>query len=119
MGEGRPEENELEHIEGYVTSVAVLQVGERDFLRMTVDRTSAVGFEMKEVWTFFVYLDVGTTVALAQFQLLRDAMMQGWIVEIGYDGPPPEASQLRDTIGELPAYKVTVIPVTRIQELML
>ncbi|MFZ5477062.1 MAG: hypothetical protein ACOZNI_09835 [Myxococcota bacterium] len=75
MGDDGPdyEDDFLLDTMGYVTRVWVEQENGRDslYFKLVIYRD-----DDDEPWvqTFWIYLDVGTTVALAQLQLLRDAM---------------------------------------------
>ncbi len=92
----------LERAVGYVQYVAVEQMDGRD----------AIVFRLEE-WEYYVdtvskryaiYLDVGTTVALAQLQLLRDAMVHQYAVALYFLDDS-------DDTGFRFAYEVMVIPV--------
>lgn len=75
------EEDNLETFDGYVTELWVEQEDERDQLKFNL--YSQEGSQEYEI-TFNIYLDVGTTVALAQLQLLRDAMLHNLLVTVHF-----------------------------------
>lgn len=82
----RPDPDDLETLKGYVTQIDVIQEGERDlFTFVLVEDFFNSGSGRAEEWWFWIYLDVGATVALAQLHLLRDAMANDWLVEVDYD----------------------------------
>ena len=64
---GRPDRDTLDHISGIVKEIEVEQTGQRDRVRFKLD-SSGIRF-----WT---YLDEGTTVTLAQLQILRESLVQ-------------------------------------------
>lgn len=81
----RPGHDQLATVGGYVVKIWVEQEGERDQLKFTLEMFSQVTGQLSSrQWTFSIYLDVGTTVALAQLQLLRDAMANLWFTEVDY-----------------------------------
>lgn len=71
-------EEDFDTWSGYVRWIEVSQVGERDTLYFSLIDTD------NQTQNFYTYLDSGTTVALAQLQLLRDAFASNWYVTVGY-----------------------------------
>lgn len=82
----RPDPDELSTVGGYVVKIWVEQSGERDQLKFSLEifYLSVMGELATRTWDFNVYLDIGTTVALAQLQLLRDALANTWYTEVEY-----------------------------------
>jgi hypothetical protein len=78
----RPESGDLDRTAGYAHAVGVEQMGERDTVFVQLYEYYSDG--SMENTRYAAYLDLGTTVALAQLQLLRDAMAYGWPVLVRY-----------------------------------
>lgn len=76
------EEDDLIDWYGYVTELWVEQEDERDQIFFTLQTELFFGFVLVKEYTFCIYLDVGTTVALAQLQLLRDALEHDYLVRV-------------------------------------
>lgn len=100
----RPELEDLDRTAGYLRGIGVDQFGERDSLFVQADVYHDDG--SSENIRYSAYLDVGTTVALAQLQLLRMAMTHDWAVLIRY---------LDDSAGtgNLFFYEIEVVPTSR------
>jgi hypothetical protein len=76
----RPSADALDSLVGYVVKISVDQAGNRDQLWFTL----LSGTILASYVVFVIYLDIGTTAALAQFQILRDAMGTGRPVLVQY-----------------------------------
>ena len=82
----RPSRSELDRVTGYVRAIQVEQMDDRDQIWCTMDITEdTAGLPTGSVNDFAIYLDVGTTVALAQLHLLRAGMANEWVVSLAYD----------------------------------
>ena len=102
---------------GYVQYVAVEQMDGRDSALFRLEEFGAFtwgltreGERTSDSRRYAIYLDVGTTVALAQLQLLRDAMVHQYAVAI-YFLDDTDDSGREDATGFRFAYEVMVIPV--------
>lgn len=90
MSYERRDSDEVDETWGYVHSAGVEQEGNHDSIqfKLTIYYKSHSPNTADEVfstnWDFLIYLDMGTTVALAQLQLLRDAMLNTWLVKVRY-----------------------------------
>lgn len=86
----RPNPDQLSYFWGYVQNLWVEQTGDRDQIRFDLRFYYDYGGEAMEFeaegWN--IYLDAGTTVALAQLQLLRDAIANQWLVLLQYYDDP-------------------------------
>lgn len=72
----RPDADSLWSTRGRVTYIRIDQTGSRDDIRFGLDLTESLGAGLREI-DLRMFLDEGTTVALAQLQVLRDAMIHG------------------------------------------
>lgn len=82
----RPSRSELDQVAGYLRAIQVEQMDDRDQIWCTMEiAEDTAGLPIGSVNDFAIYLDVGTTVALAQLHLLRAAMAHEWGVRLWYD----------------------------------
>lgn len=121
----RPARDLLERAVGYVQYVAAEQMDGRDaiifrleeyggrlLLSPVVTLTGGDASYAPSSNKYAIYLDVGTTVAMAQFQLLRDAMVHGYVVALYFLDDTDEAGR-EDPTGFRFAYEVMVVPATQ------
>jgi hypothetical protein len=82
----RPDKELLTYFRGNVSALKVEQYGARDQIWFVLTLTEPA--EVTDSWTYTlgvgeevnylcIYLDIGTTVALAQLQMLRSALIDG------------------------------------------
>lgn len=121
----RPARDDLERAVGYVQYVAAEQMDGRDAIVFRLEEYGGLGQITRTgeraydstSRKYAIYLDVGTTVALAQLQLLRDAMVHGYVVAL-YFLDDTDDSGRDDPTGFRFAYEVMVVPVTLDEELV-
>lgn len=110
--EDHPPRESLERILGYLEYIAVEQMDSRDAVWIRLRhyylnalRTEVVSGSVR----YLLYLDVGTTVAMAQLQLLRDGMLNKWPVILYY--LDDSVSTRTDPTGHRLVYEVMVKPI--------
>lgn len=78
---------------GYVRRIKIEQENSRDQIWFRLEIFVEWGGDVVTYdETFTMYLDQGTTVALAQLQLLRDAMQNEWLTYIHYYNDPDSSN---------------------------
>lgn len=76
--QNRPKGSELGHTVGYVTAIWVEQEDTADAVRFSLEVYNYLGGVLGTL-TCLVSLERNTTVGVAQFHLLRDAMQSYWV----------------------------------------
>lgn len=86
--DGRPDVDDLATFKGLVTKLQVDQTGSRDEIRVWISQDDAT-----EPVSFNILLDEGATVALAQLQMLRDAILHHLDVKVWFYQHPDDPDE--------------------------
>lgn len=107
-----PPSSGLDEIYGYVATIRVEQMDNRDqvWLNLSSYTQRWSGALHETITQFGAYLDVGTTVVLAQLQLLREANVRGLPVKLRFLDDR-EGQDRQDPSGNRWFYSVVLYPV--------